>query len=188
MKELTLQYNIPLPPTAKLRIHQRRSLPHFEAAGRRNGGKAVTYYSATRNRRTSTSLLETQELGSNGYYLRRKNDEVYEEEEDATTSSSSLLSLSVKPDRNMALLDDYEMEEMDFVNDDPNHRSGYVAVVGKPNVGKSTLSNQMLGQKLSIVTDKPQTTRHRILGICSGSDYQVWFSPIFVCDFCSCNS
>ncbi|KAL0344249.1 UNVERIFIED_CONTAM: GTPase ERA-like, chloroplastic [Sesamum angustifolium] len=65
------------------------------------------------------------------------------------------------------------MEEMDYVPDDPNHRSGYVAVVGKPNVGKSTLSNQMLGQKLSIVTDKPQTTRHRILGICSGPDYQM---------------
>lgn len=51
--------------------------------------------------------------------------------------------------------------------------AGYVAVLGKPNVGKSTLSNQMIGQKLSIVTDKPQTTRHRILGICSGPDYQV---------------
>lgn len=93
-------------------------------------------------------------------------------EEDDDVSSSMLLSLSVKPDRTMALLDDYEMEEMDYVPD-PNHRSGYVAVVGKPNVGKSTLSNQMLGQKLSIVTDKPQTTRHRILGICSGEDYQV---------------
>ena len=55
-----------------------------------------------------------------------------------------------------------------------------MAVVGKPNVGKSTLSNQMIGQKLSIVTDKPQTTRHRILGICSAPDYQVsYFSFSF---------
>lgn len=53
--------------------------------------------------------------------------------------------------------------------------AGYVAVLGKPNVGKSTLANQMIGQKLSIVTNKPQTTRHRILGICSGPEYQVWF-------------
>ncbi|XP_062000531.1 GTPase ERA-like, chloroplastic [Rosa rugosa] len=99
-----------------------------------------------------------------------------EEDEDSEYSysdeDSSLLSLSEKPDRNMAMLDDYEIEELDYATD-PNHRSGYVAVLGKPNVGKSTLSNQMVGQKLSIVTDKPQTTRHRILGICSGSDYQM---------------
>ncbi|XP_043709250.1 GTPase ERA-like, chloroplastic [Telopea speciosissima] len=93
----------------------------------------------------------------------------------AWTSSSdelSLLSLSDKPDRNLSLFDDYEMEGLNLETD-PNHRSGYVAVLGKPNVGKSTLSNQMIGQKLSIVTDKPQTTRHRVLGICSGPDYQM---------------
>ncbi|KAL5557331.1 hypothetical protein UlMin_039567 [Ulmus minor] len=100
-----------------------------------------------------------------------------EEEHEAEASSysddeSSLLSLNVKPDRNMAMLDEYEMEELDHTAD-PNHRSGYVAVLGKPNVGKSTLANQMIGQKLSIVTDKPQTTRHRILGICSGPEYQM---------------
>ncbi|KAL0332907.1 UNVERIFIED_CONTAM: GTPase ERA-like, chloroplastic [Sesamum calycinum] len=178
MKELALQYNIPLPLTPKLRIHQRKTLPHFQATGRKNSQRAGNYSSTTTDKRISTTPLEVHEfeegLRSSKYYVRSKDDEEYEEQEDAaTTSSSMLLSLSSKPDRNMALLDDYEMEEMDYVPDDPNHRSGYVAVVGKPNVGKSTLSNQMLGQKLSIVTDKPQTTRHRILGICSGPDYQM---------------
>lgn len=65
--------------------------------------------------------------------------------------------------------------------------AGYVAVLGKPNVGKSTLSNQMIGQKLSIVTDKPQTTRHRVLGICSGPEYQVWVLLI-ACVVYSCGA
>ncbi|MDX2063351.1 MAG: GTPase Era [Bacteroidia bacterium] len=56
--------------------------------------------------------------------------------------------------------------------DAPNHRSGFVALVGKPNVGKSTLLNALLEVKLSIVSAKPSTTRHRVLGILSGEGYQ----------------
>ncbi|CAN6463295.1 unnamed protein product [Victoria cruziana] len=110
--------------------------------------------------------------------LGRREEMVSDEAEDVAGERSgapedaSFLSLNDKPRRDLALLDDYETEELDL-RPNSNHRSGYVAVLGKPNVGKSTLSNQMVGQKLSIVTDKPQTTRHRILGICSADDYQM---------------
>lgn len=56
------------------------------------------------------------------------------------------------------------------------HKAGYVNIIGKPNVGKSTLMNALLGEKLSIITSKAQTTRHRILGIANAEDYQVVFS------------
>ena len=57
-----------------------------------------------------------------------------------------------------------------------SHKSGFVNIIGNPNVGKSTLMNAMVGEKLSIVTAKAQTTRHRIMGIVNGEDYQIVYS------------
>ncbi len=56
------------------------------------------------------------------------------------------------------------------------HKSGFVNIIGSPNVGKSTLMNRLVGEKLSIITSKAQTTRHRILGIVNDEDYQIVFS------------
>jgi len=57
-----------------------------------------------------------------------------------------------------------------------SHKAGFVSIIGKPNVGKSTLMNQMVGEKLSIITSKAQTTRHRIMGIINGKDFQIVYS------------
>ncbi len=57
-----------------------------------------------------------------------------------------------------------------------SHKAGFVSIIGKPNAGKSTLMNALLGEKMSIVTSKAQTTRHRILGIINEPDYQIIFS------------
>ena len=57
-----------------------------------------------------------------------------------------------------------------------SHKSGFVNIIGSPNVGKSTLMNRLVGEKLSIITSKAQTTRHRILGIVNTNEYQVVFS------------
>jgi GTPase len=56
------------------------------------------------------------------------------------------------------------------------HKSGFVNIIGNPNVGKSTLMNELVGEKLSIITSKAQTTRHRILGIVNGENFQIIFS------------
>ena len=68
-----------------------------------------------------------------------------------------------------------EMLEIGFGDVAPDHRSGFVAVIGRPNVGKSTLMNQFVGQKVAIVSPKAQTTRSRILGILTREDVQIIF-------------
>jgi GTP-binding protein Era len=62
------------------------------------------------------------------------------------------------------------------MSEQKNHKAGFVSIIGKPNVGKSTLMNQLVGEKLSIITSKAQTTRHRIMGILSGEDFQIVYS------------
>jgi GTP-binding protein Era len=56
------------------------------------------------------------------------------------------------------------------------HKSGFVNIIGRPNVGKSTIMNALVGERMSIITAKPQTTRHRIIGILSSDDFQIVFS------------
>ena len=56
------------------------------------------------------------------------------------------------------------------------HKSGFVNIIGNPNVGKSTLMNALVGERLSIITSKAQTTRHRVLGIVNGDNFQIVYS------------
>lgn len=70
-------------------------------------------------------------------------------------------------------------EEATPINDQPTpppFRSGFVNIIGRPNAGKSTLMNALVGERMSIITHKPQTTRHRIIGILTGDNFQIVFS------------
>lgn len=61
-------------------------------------------------------------------------------------------------------------------NTEQSHKSGFVNIIGEPNVGKSTLMNALVGERMSIITRKPQTTRHRIIGILNSPEFQIVFS------------
>jgi GTP-binding protein Era len=68
------------------------------------------------------------------------------------------------------------VEKRNILIHNMNHRSGFVNILGNPNVGKSTIMNALVGEKLSIITPKVQTTRHRIMGIVNGDDFQIVYS------------
>ena len=65
---------------------------------------------------------------------------------------------------------------INIMEDNKQHKAGFVNIIGNPNVGKSTLMNALVGEKLSIITSKSQTTRHRIMGIVNGEDFQIVYS------------
>ncbi|MDE6669120.1 MAG: GTPase Era, partial [Muribaculaceae bacterium] len=68
------------------------------------------------------------------------------------------------------------MEEEIKTTPEVQHRAGFVNIVGNPNVGKSTLMNDLVGERISIITSKAQTTRHRIMGIVNTPEYQIVYS------------
>ena len=68
------------------------------------------------------------------------------------------------------------MEEEKIQSVETGHKSGFVNIVGNPNVGKSTLMNDLVGERISIITSKAQTTRHRIMGIVNTPEYQIVYS------------
>ena len=68
---------------------------------------------------------------------------------------------------------------MNLITASPNHKAGFISIIGKPNVGKSTLMNALVGEKLSIITSKAQTTRHRIMGIVNGVHQDTEFQLVY---------
>lgn len=88
----------------------------------------------------------------------------------------NLLYLFLKSHINETRILQYQCRNVSLSKKSMGHKSGFVNIVGNPNVGKSTLMNAFVGEKLSIITSKAQTTRHRILGIVNSDDFQIVYS------------
>lgn len=93
-----------------------------------------------------------------------------------TTSNENTPARALEPDQPITALTITDISPAPEPAISPDHRAGYVNIVGNPNVGKSTLMNDLVGERISIITSKAQTTRHRILGIVNTPEYQIVFS------------
>lgn len=122
-------------------------------------------------RRSLGLVLKRGSVGNGGEHLR-----TWRGGQCSASSASSANddSLSEMFEPGLTSAPDYS-DYVTFEEDPPGHRSGFIAIVGRPNAGKSTLLNALLGQPLSIVTPKAQTTRHRVLGVWSESGHQAIF-------------
>ena len=103
--------------------------------------------------------------------------QVYSEAEDITPKPAPVEGLdNLARLETEALTADPDTPEVQKAEPATDHRSGFVNIVGNPNVGKSTLMNDLVGERISIITSKAQTTRHRIMGIVNTPEYQIVYS------------